>query len=573
MQKSIVSLLVIMMLLLVGLLLGYFVFLKPDSAAEKQVFINANVITMNQANEIVQAIALDGDTIVAVGSNADIQVYIDENTQVHDLEGKTLLPGFVDAHSHFPGFGLGDITVDLNSPPIGSVQSIADIQLRLDAALATKTAGQWLIGIGYDDSLLAEKRHLNRHDLDQVSSTVPIYIMHVSGHIGVANSIGLKLSGIDKTTVNPEGGVYVKEVNGELTGVLEETARLKTVELAFDLSLLDFIRMSKQGASEYAAAGVTTAQVGYAPKKLMQGIRFVKILNFIPQRLVLWPDMEVGQRWAKGEFDAEQYASDNVTVGAVKLVADGSIQGFTGFLSQPYHSHGLSKGQAHQKDYRGYASMSQPELNRRVMAIHKAGLQVAIHANGDAAIDAVIEAVSKAQIAYPRDDTRHIVVHAQMATQSQLQQMQKWGLTPSFFSAHTYYWGDRHRDIFLGEERAGKISPTHSAQKLNLPFSVHLDTPVVPMNPLLAVWSTVNRISSSGALIGGGERIDVMQALKAVTIDAAWQMFLEKDRGSIEVGKKADLVILDQDPLQKPESIQNMHIIETFVGGVSIYAQ
>lgn len=215
--------------------------------------------------------------------------------------------------------------------------------------------------------------------------------------------------------------------------------------------------------------------------------------------------------------------------------------------------------------------MPQEELNARILALHKAGLQVAVHANGDAAIESVITAVAAAQQQAPRKDARHIVIHSQMATKEQLLKMQRWGLTPSFFSAHTYYWGDRHRDIFLGPERAAHISPTRSAQELGIPFTVHLDTPVVPMSPLFGLWTTVNRISSSGAVIGEDERIDVMPALRAVTIDAAWQVFLEEDRGSIEVGKKADLVVLDKKPLLHAATIKDIQVLTTFIGGVVIY--
>jgi hypothetical protein len=565
-RKCLISVFLFVSALVLLALIAFQLLTSSPVAPDKQAFLNANVLTMNADNAIAQAVFLESDTIVAVGSNEEIRARLDADTVVHDLAGKTLLPGFVDAHSHFPGFGLGEITVDLNSPPIGTVKTISDIQMRLVAAAKSKAAGQWLIGVGYDDSLLAENRHLTRHDLDMVSTTLPIYLMHISGHIGVANTLALQLSGITVDTPDIEGGVYVKDKDGQLTGVLEETARLKTAELAFDLSLFDFIAMSQQGAREYAAAGVTTAQSGLASEKVIQGLSMIKSLGYIPQRLVLWPDMEAGQRWARGDFSAEKYNTEAVSVGAVKLVADGSIQGYTGYLNQPYHSHGHDG-----KETRGYPAMSQQELNQRVFELHRAGLQVAVHANGDAAIDAVIEAVAEAQKRFARKDPRHIVIHSQMATPEQLQRMQQWGLTPSFFSAHVYYWGDRHRDIFLGPERSAHISPTRTTQKLNLPFSIHLDTPVVPMSPLFAVWSTVNRLSSSGQLLGADERIDTMQALRAVTIDAAWQVFLDQDRGSIEVGKKADLLVIDGNPLLEPASIKDLRVLETYVGGVSIY--
>ncbi len=567
---SILAFTVFLALLTIGI---YWSLLRPEQAPDRQVFINAKVLTMDSNNRIAQAIAVENDIIISIGSNSDIETYIDNNTVIHDLTGKTLLPGFIDAHSHFPGVGLGDISVNLNSPPIGNVKSIIDIKQLLSDAAESKKSGEWLIGVGYDDSLLKEKRHLTRDDLDEISTTLPIYIMHISGHFAVANSLGLELSGIDENTPAIEGGVYVKDKSGRLTGLLEETARIKTADLAFDLSLMDFIRMCKQGAQEYAAAGVTTAQSGLTSEKFIQGLSFVKSLGMIPQRLVIWPDMETGKQWAEGQFNASKFNADNFTIGAVKLVADGSIQGYTGFLTKPYHIHSDEHSNEHSEEYRGYPTMPQKELNATVLKLHKAGLQIAIHANGDAALDAIIEAIEQAQQQAPRNDSRHIAVHAQMTTQTQLEKMLALGITPSFFSAHTYYWGDRHRDIFLGQERAKKISPLRSAQKLGLPFSIHLDSPVVPMNPLFAAQATVNRLTSSGKVLGEDERIDAMQALRSVTIDAAWQVFLEKDRGSIEAGKKADLVVLDKNPLLAFRDNRKVQVVKTFIGGVPVYSQ
>jgi predicted amidohydrolase YtcJ len=542
----------------------------------KQIFINATVLTMNSTNAIVQAIAVDNDTIVAVGSNQEIKLLIDEDTLIHDLEGKTLLPGFVDAHSHFPGLATGKLTVDLNSPPIGDIDSIKHIITRLQANISTIKEGKWLIGVGYDDSLLKENRHVNRDDLDRVSSTVPILLLHVSGHVVAVNSLGLELTGLeisgqDQKIVAPKGGRFVRDDAGRLTGVIEETARFDALELAFDLSLFDFIDMVEQGAQEYAAVGVTTAQSGLSKEGQIKGFNIIDKLGLIPQRLVIWPDIDTGKRWLSGEFSDESYNSDNVTIGAVKLVADGSIQAYTGFLSSPYHKHATGYGEHSEPDYKGYPSIEQQQLEQVIVELHQKGRQVAVHANGDAAIEMVINAVKKAQTLTPRPDARHIIIHSQMATTNQLERMKVWGITPSFFSSHTYYWGDRHRDIFMGPERSQRISPAKSATDIGLRFSIHLDTPVVPMNPLFGVWSAVNRITSSGQQLGLNERVSVMQALRSVTIDAAWQMFLDKKTGSLEVGKKADLVILAKNPLLQPTTLDKIDVLETYVAGLNIY--
>lgn len=569
MSKLVKFFLGLLLVLFISALSLYFAIQKQQPPI-KQVFINANVLTMNEQNSVVQAVAVERDRIVAVGTNKQIERLITADTVIHDLKGKTLLPGFVDAHSHFPGLGIGMLTVDLNSPPIGDISSISQIISRLKTKVCNIEEGKFLIGVGYDDSLLDEKRHVNRDDLDQVSMTKPIMLMHVSGHIVAVNSKALEVAALTQESIDPQGGKYVRDETGRLTGVLEETARLGMLALAFDLSFFDFINMVEQGAKEYAAAGVTTAQSGLTREPQIQGYSLIDKLGLLPQRLVIWPDMDAGKRWVKGEFKPQQFTTDNVKIGAIKLVADGSIQGFTGYLSQAYHSHAPGHGDE-DEEYSGYPTMEPAELNQVVLGMHKHGLQIAVHANGDAAIDMVIAAVKNAQQIAPRKDTRHIVIHSQMATTEQLEQMKKWGLTPSFFNAHTFYWGDRHRDIFIGPERAREISPAKSAADIGLPFSFHLDTPVVPMNPLFAVHSGVNRLTSSGKVLGEHQRIDVMQSLRSVTIDAAWQMFLDNEIGSIEVGKQADLVILDANPLDNPKAIDQINVLETFVAGLTIY--
>lgn len=551
---------------------------KKAKPPAKQVFINATVLTMNKNNSIVEAIAVELDMIVAVGSNEDIIKLIDEETVVHDLSGKTLLPGFVDSHSHFPGIGTGKLTVDLNSPPIGDIKSIEEIIIRLTTKLNTIKEDKWLIGVGYDDSLLKENRHVNRDDLDRISTEVPILLMHVSGHIVAINSLGLQLAGLevngeDKQVVAPKGGRFVRDNSGRLTGVIEETARFDVLKLAFDLSFFDFIDMVKQGAQEYAAVGVTTAQSGLSQEGQIKGLSTIDKLGLIPQRLIIWPDMATGKRWLSGEFDDASYSTDNVTIGAVKLVADGSIQAYTGYLTAPYHKHAAGHGEHSKPNYLGYPSLEQAELENIISELHQKGRQMAIHANGDAAIEMVISAIEKAQQFSPRHDARHIIIHAQMATVPQLQRMKNIGITPSFFSSHTYYWGDRHREIFMGPQRSKNISPAKSAADIGLPFSIHLDTPVVPMDPLFATWSAVNRLTSSGQLLGANERIGVMQALRSVTIDAAWQVFLEKETGSLEVGKKADLVILAENPLLQPTTLDKIDVLATYVSGLNIYSK
>ncbi len=550
--------------------LGAYLWLQPEKAPVSQVFLNAHVITMDAKKPRAEAVALRGKRIAAVGSRDEISAYIGDDTLVHDLQGKTLMPGFIDAHGHFPASGLSVFGLDLNSPPIGQVTSIAQLLDMLRVRADSTSEGDWVFGYGYDDTLLVEKRHPTRAELDDVSSVHPIAILHTSGHMLVANSKALALAGIDKSTPNPEGGVIVKDPEtGELTGLLEEEARTPVMELSMDLSVMQFLQMIKQASADYVAKGVTLAQSGGLDSQMLQGLWLAQTLNLTPLRLELWPFYySLGEELLKGEKQAAKFESSKLQLGAVKITADGSIQGYTGYLSRPYHKpyHGDS-------DYRGYPTISRKELTRIVKRFHKAGYQLAIHGNGDASIDDIIHAFSEAQKAHYREDPRLIVVHAQMARDDQLARMKALGMTPSFFSAHTYYWGDRHRDIFMGPERAANMSPAKSAVKQGLRFSTHLDTPVVPMDPLLAAWSVVNRQTSGGKVVGPHQRVGVEQALRAITIDAAWQIFRDHEIGSITPGKLADLVVLDKNPLSHGKTLRDIKVEQTLIGGVTVYTR
>jgi hypothetical protein len=525
------------------------------------------VVTMDADGNVASALLVEGDRILAVGSEAELAEQAGASARRVDLAGRALLPGFIDAHGHFPGEGVFAVMVDLNSPPIGTVENLGELVARLKARAVEESAGEWIIGMGYDDTLLAEGRHPTREDLDRASSEHPIMISHISGHLVSLNSRALELAGIDAQTPDPEGGVIRRvEATAEPDGVLEESALELLAEVVPTPGVVDGFRILREASRRYVAAGVTTAQSGYTAKSLMQGLPWLVRLGVVPLRLVLWPGMEVADEMLDGGFSWESYDEDWVRGGAVKLVADGSIQGYTGYLGEPYF---VPPGD--DPSYRGYPRILRDELIERVKRYHAAGLQLAIHGNGDASIDDILDAIEIAQRANPREDARPIVIHAQMARDDQLERMQALGVIPSFFSLHTYYWGDRHREIFMGPERAARMSPAGSATRMGLRFTIHCDSPVVPMEPLRLVWAAVNRISSSGESMGEAQRVSALQALRAVTIDAAYQHFEDGDKGSLEPGKLADLVILSESPLDHPERIDEIRVLETVVGGRTVY--
>lgn len=572
-----------LVIIAVGIALAYWKYVPPKPPA-LQAFINANVLTVNANNDKAEAVLLEADRIIAVGSTKEITSlikghYARARVRVHDLVGKTLMPGIIDAHSHFPGSGVYRVAADLNAPPIGNVQNVdqmLDVLRQLDAEKSRRNNhDQWLFGLGYDNTQMTEARHPLRQELDAVSTQRPIFILHSSGHMGVANTAALRELGIDASSVAPDGGAYVKNEQGQLTGLILETAVSPFLQEATSFSLREQLRIVKTAARDYAAQGVTSAQNGGADKRHVEGLYWASKLGVVPQRLVVWPlhkalsDEEL--RGLRGK------KSHKFEVGAIKLVADGSIQGYTAYLTQPYHqppqTAAIQPHSAFGKDVYGAPVIDREFLSILVKSYLQRGQQLAIHGNGDASIDDILFAIEQALLAFPRTDPRTVLVHAQMARKDQLRKMRELGITPSFFSAHTYYWGDRHQSIFIGPERAAGISPAKSAQRTGLRFSIHLDTPVVPMQPMRLLWSAVNRRSFDGRVIGRRERISREQAIRAITIDAAYQVFKETQIGSIEVGKLADLVVLDQDPSHADTDLLSIKVQNTYVGGVEIYSR
>jgi predicted amidohydrolase YtcJ len=551
--------------------LGYWAWFGNHSP--HRVFINANVLTVNQNNDIAEAVSIRHGIIEAVGSNESIQALIDDDTLVSDLAGNTLVAGFIDAHSHFPSSGLtaaglSAVSVNLRSPPVGEIRSIEDIRLALSGELAHADSDNWIIGLGYDDSLLAEQRHPTRLELDELSSDIPIYLWHSSGHMGVANSAGLRKLGFDEDSTAPVGGVIGRDPrSGRLNGLLQEKAAPSLGKLTDSLSLFDNYRVLQSASDDYSQWGITTANSGAANAPLLKALSWAARLRLLPFRLVVSPRHDAfGEQILNGQFDPDDLNSEWFQVGPIKLFADGSPQGYTAYLTEPYFKQ--PPGQA---GYRGFPGTEQSRLIETVSKYQRAGIQLAIHGNGDAAIDNIIEAISlSGQV--NADDARTILLHAQMTRVDQLDDMKLLGITPSFFNTHTYYWGDVHSKNVMGPDRAARISPAGSAEKIGLRFSFHSDAPVTPINPLQLIWSGVNRETLEGNVLGEAERVSIMSALRAVTIDAAWQVFQEDNRGSVEVGKFADLVILSGDLLSDKQTIRGRQVLETLVAGETVFS-
>lgn len=535
------------------------------------IYLNGQIVTMDAEARTVEAVAVRGDEIVGVGSNAEIGLMAGPGTRVVDLEGRTMTPGFYAPHDHFPWAGaIAVTTVNLNSPPMGPVVNIDGLVDALREKAAETPAGDWIQGWGYDDTLIEDQRHPDRHDLDRVSTEHPIYISHTSGHLGVANTMALGMARITADTQPPPGGVIRHEADtGEPDGVLEETAAWMVMGIVPPATVEQKLEGFRRAVQIYVEQGVTTTVItGGTAENVVdlqmarrEGLLALRVVTMVSKAAPGFPSPAEAGGFVSG------FGDDRLKLGGIKIVQDGSNQGFTGYFTEPYHT--PFNGDP---EWRGYPARSREDLTAMVKGLHRAGYQIAIHGNGDAAIDDIIHAFREAQRDFPREDARHRIEHCQMVRKDQLDEIAELGITPSFFVGHVFYWGDRHRDIFMGPERAAGISPLRSSIDRGIRFTVHDDTPVTPVDPLQLIWVSVNRLTRSDRVLGPEERVTPLEAMRAMTIDAAWQNFEEDIKGSIEPGKLADLVILSDNPLTvDPLTIREIRVLETIVGGETVH--
>lgn len=523
----------------------------------------------------VEAVAVRNGTITYAGSLAGADAWRGAQTRDVNLEGRTLLPGFIDAHGHAWMTGFQRLSANLLPPPDGEGADVASLVRLLrdwaDQNEQALAATGWIFGFGYDDSQLAEKRHPTADDLDQVSTTVPVVVIHQSSHLAAMNHKALELMGITAETPDPAGGVIRRGADGKTpNGVLEEMAffgPIFNVLAQFDAPTNE--RIALAGADYYAQFGFTTAQEGRASRSVVDTWRKLAAQGQLQIDVAAYPDLSVEKSLMDEAGTSRQYQG-RFRIAGVKLSVDGSPQAKTAWLSQPY----VHPPAGQPADYRGYPAFpDESQLRGLVSTAFENDWQVLAHANGDAAAEALIDAVEAAAGKYGNEDRRTVMIHAQTVREDQLDRMQALGILPSFFSMHTYYWGDWHRDEVLGRDRAYRISPTASALKRGMTFTEHHDAPVALPSSLMILHTTVNRTSRSGDVIGPDQRVSAYVALKSLTDWAARQYFEEEHKGTIAVGKKADFVILDSNPVKiDPGLLRELRILETVKEGRTVYA-
>jgi len=538
----------------------------PESIADS-VYIGEHIIAMTGVNP--GAVAVRGDRILATGSVQEIELLIGESTRVIELGEQALLPGFIDAHGHFSALARTADYVDLSPPPVGGAESIADIvrALRLAIEQSSIPAGTLVTGFGYDDSLLEERRHPTRFDLDEASTSHPIVIRHVSGHLAVGNSLALADAGISAETPDPAGGIVRRLENGAPDGVMEETAMTLLPDAVANLTPERFAELRRQALEIYAAYGITTIQDSNLPLDYIEMLRQEAASEAYPVDMVAYAMANPLSDEALDSIELEQNYVNGFRLGGIKFTLDGSPQGRTAWLTEPYEEG--PPGAA--DDYVAYPSYEPSEYLRRIPAIIERGLPALVHVNGDAAIDLMLEGLESIAQKGPLPDHRSVAIHAQLARPDQLDRMRELGVLPSFYAVHPFFWGDWHR-LSFGDERASFISPLRAALDRGIPITIHNDSPVVPPDMMRLVAIAVNRETRSGYVLGPDQRVDVMEALHAVTLGAAYQYFEENEKGSLEAGKRADFVILARDPrVVESKALADIDIVETVSRGVSVY--
>ncbi len=535
------------------------------------IYSGGPILTINDGQPKVEAVAVKDGRILAAGTLADISTFKGETTEAFDLNGRTMLPGFVDSHGHVVMGGIQALSANLLAPPDGEVTDIASLQATLKAWAeknsATVDKVKMIIGFGYDNAQLAELRHPTREDLDAVSTEVPIVIVHQSGHLGVANSKALELAGITASTENPEGGVIQRTSDGTPNGVLEEYAFFNVlIPLLGTLGPEGLSAFAEAGADLWMRYGYTTAQDGRSSGAVVEALKAVDADKGLPVDVIAYPDVLEAK-----DYIAQHVSRDyegKVRVGGCKLTIDGSPQGFTALRDRPYYD---PVGD-YPPGYAGYASVTMEKVQDAVNWCYENGIQIITHANGEGASDMLIAAIGAAQKKYGDPGNRPVLIHGQFLREDQVDSYKRLGVFMSLFPMHTFYWGDWHRDHTVGPVNADNISPTGWVRERGMKFGSHHDAPVAFPDSMRILSATVTRRTRSGDILGPSQRVDVMTALKAMTIWPAWQQFEENDKGSIEVGKLADFVLLSEDPTAiDPEKLAGIKIEGTVKGDNLVY--
>lgn len=527
-----------------------------------KIYYNGPILTMEDNKKTAEILIEQDGRILFVGKKEEAHTYITDDAEWIDLSGHTLMPALLDAHSH-----ISDTAMLLKSANLQEAHSFDDVTTIFKAFIAEHSTSQepFIVGLGYDHNALAERRHPDKTVLDAASSTRPIVMVHTSLHMCVVNSKMLEYLGIDEDTVTPEGGIIGRVGESlEPNGYLEELAFNPIYELVCKQLALtsDDIANAQQ---VYLKNGILTIQEGSTDEPVVQACRKAADEGKLVCDLVAYPCFNFGRgigRSFEDNADCIRKYKNHFKIGGYKLILDGSPQGRTAWMSEPYED---------SDDFCSSGWLSDDEVQQYTTQCIRNHQQVLAHCNGDAAAEQFINACEQALNEFPDDNARPVMIHCQTVRDDQLDRMAKLGIIPSIFVDHVYYWGDIHLKNF-GPVRGPHISPAKAALERNMCVNFHTDCPVVMPHLFQTAWTAVNRITKNGIVLGADQCIDIWDALKALTINAAYGYFEEHEKGSLKVGKLADLIIIDQNPLTVDKmSLKNIHVLECIKEGETVY--
>ena len=537
---------------------------KGELFSANLILLNGKIVTVNHKNSIVEALAIKGNKIIAIGTSKEIRRLKGEKTKVLNLRGKMVLPGIIDSHTHPSHGATRFLDIDCRGP---GIKSIKDIQKAVSERVKQLGSGNWVRGSNYNDSKLKERRQISRHELDKVAPDNPVILVSDTGHQSIVNSRALKIAGISKETVDPQGGHIDKDEKGELTGLLYETAT-QLVSIHVPVYTLEdtkqglkrlFDRFSEWGiTSTHDASGSMTGLRAYQ-QLLEEGYRKVRVglmvrsardssVDALDSLINLGMESGFGDEWLR--------------VISFKIMGDGSGAGGTSAVYTPQHRG--TKGL-------GLMTTDIEDLNKIVLKAHKARIRCSIHSIGDRGIDLALDAIETAQKTEPIEDMRHRLEHNSCCTLKQLRRIKKLGVTPSSSIGYMYGIGDQYAENF-GSKRSRWLHPHKTMKELEIIAGGNNDCPVTFYSPFVQIYAAVTRKTSSGQVVGAEEAISVMDAIRIYTWNGAYLSKEEDIKGSIEPEKLADLIIIDRDILKVPsEKIKDTKVLMTIVDGKIVY--
>jgi hypothetical protein len=535
-------------------------------------YYGGDILTMEGDKPVyAEALVVREGRIEFVGSKKDAEARFKGKAKEVNLDGKTLLPAFMDAHSHYINSLLVANQCQIYAPPSGPGKDVESIIATLKEFVKERNIkdGELIMAYGYDDTVMPNGKLLNRDDLDKAFPNNPVRVDHVSMHGCVLNSLALKKYGIDKNTKTPPGGVIVRKPGTqEPYGLIMETAFLPIMEKADAMTPEQEIAYTKAGQMLYAEAGITTAHEGASHISQIQTIKRATEAGANIIDVVAYPFItDVDKVLEEVPLDNWLKYTNKFKVGGVKITVDGSPQGRTAFFTTPY----LQGGPAGEKNWTGEMTFPQDMVNNMVKKVYNLKVPLILHCNGDGAIDAFLTAYEFARAGDFSSPWNVTTIHSQFMRKDQMPKFIKYDVRPSFYTLHTYYFYEAHLKN-RGFDQAQYISPMRDAIDMGMKPTNHTDFVVAPLDQMMMLWSAVNRISRAGAEVGLNQSVTPYEGLQAMTINVADQYDEANLKGTLKKGKLADLVILDKNPLKvRPIEIKEIKIMETIKEGNTIY--